>query len=77
MSQNKMVGRRSILFAKPPVVIGAGSVAGEKEGNGAFGKYFDMIETDPLFGAETWEDAECKMQQLDAQVALRKAGLVP
>lgn len=77
MSQNKMVGRRSILFARPPVVIGAGSVAGEKEGNGAFGKYYDIVETDPLFGAQTWEEAESKMQQLATQVALRKAGLEP
>ncbi len=77
MEKKKAVGKRSILFEHPPVIIGAGSVAGEKEGNGAFGKYFDMVETDPLFGGQTWEEAESKMQQLAAQIALRKAGLEP
>ena len=65
------------MFAKPPVIIGAGSVAGEKEGNGAFGRYYDMVEPDPLFGSRTWEEAESKMQQLATQIALRKAGMEP
>ena len=42
MNEKKMVGKRSVLFSRPPIIIGAGSVAGEKEGNGAFGKCFDM-----------------------------------
>ena len=77
MNEKKMVGRRSVLFSRPPVIIGAGSVAGEKEGNGAFGSCFDYVETDPLFGGETWEEAESKMQQMATQIALRKAGLEP
>ena len=32
--RKKTVGKRSVLFQAPPVIIGAGSVAGEKEGNG-------------------------------------------
>lgn len=75
--EKKAIGKRSVLFAHPPIIIGAGSVAGEKEGEGAFGKYFDMVETDPLFGAQTWEEAESKMQQLATEIALRKAGLEP
>ena len=55
MNEKKMVGKRSVLFSRPPIIIGAGSVAGEKEGNGAFGKCFDMVEEDPLFGGKTWE----------------------
>ena len=57
MNEKKMVGKRSVLFSRPPIIIGAGSVAGEKEGNGAFGKCFDMVEEDPLFGGKTWEEA--------------------
>ena len=53
MNEKKMVGKRSVLFSRPPIIIGAGSVAGEKEGNGAFGKCFDMVEEDPLFGGKT------------------------
>ena len=74
MNEKKMVGKRSVLFSRPPIIIGAGSVAGEKEGNGAFGKCFDMVEEDPLFGGKTWEEAESKMQQLATRIALRKAG---
>ena len=77
MNEKKMVGKRSVLFSRPPIIIGAGSVAGEKEGNGAFGKCFDMVEEDPLFGGKTWEEAESKMQQLATRIALRKAGLEP
>ncbi len=77
MNAKKAVGKRSVLFSRPPVIIGAGSVAGEKEGNGVFGQYFDMVETDPLFGAQTWEEAESRMQQLATKMALRKAGLEP
>lgn len=67
-----MAGKRSLLFARPPVILGAGCVAGEKEGKGAFGKYYDLVEEDPLFGGKTWEEAESKMQQLATQIALRK-----
>ena len=54
MNEKKMVGKRSVLFSRPPIIIGAGSVAGEKEGNGAFGKCFDMVEEDPLFGLKRY-----------------------
>lgn len=77
MEKKKAVGKRSVIFHKPPVIIGAGSVAGEKEGKGAFGKYFDMVEQDPLFGSKTWEEAESRMQQLATQIALRKSGMEP
>lgn len=77
MNQKKMIGKRSLLFTRPPVIIGAGSVAGEKEGQGPFGKFFDMVEKDPLFGSKTWEEAESRMQQMATQIALRKAGLEP
>ena len=77
MSEKKFVGKRSVLYTKPPVIIGAGCVAGEKEGKGSFGKYYDMIEDDPLFGGQTWEEAESRMQQIATQIALRKAGMEP
>ena len=73
----KTVGKRSVQFEVPPCIIGAASVAGEKEGNGAFGKYFDFVETDPLFGGNTWEEAESKMQHIAADIAIRNAGLEP
>ena len=77
MGYKKMIGKRSILFSRPPVIIGAGSVAGEKEGDGPFGNCFDLVEKDPLFGSDTWEEAESRMQQMATKIALRKAGLEP
>lgn len=74
---NKLVGKQSVRFENPPYIIGAASVAGEKEGNGAFGNYYDLVEKDPLFGQNTWEEAESKMQQLAAEKAMEKAGKTP
>ena len=72
---DKMIGKRSVQFEVPPCIIGAASVAGEKEGAGKFGKYYDIIEDDPLFGGKTWEEAESKMQHMAADIAIRNAGL--
>lgn len=71
----KQIGKKSVRFENPPCIIGCASVAGDKEGKGNFGKYFDIVEEDPLFGANTWEEAESKMQQLATEIALRKAGI--
>lgn len=76
-SQGKQVGARSIAFENPPYIIGSSSVAGEKEGDGAFGKYYDIVETDPMFGGKSWEEAESKMQHMAADIAIKKAGLEP
>lgn len=75
MSQGKQVGKRSIAFENAPYIIGCASVAGEKEGAGAFGKYYDVVETDPMFGGKSWEEAESKMQHMAADISIRKAGL--
>ncbi len=75
--RGKQIGMRSAVFEDPPYIIGNSSVAGEKEGNGAFGRYYDMIETDPMFGAKSWEEAESRMQHISADIAIKKAGLEP
>lgn len=75
MVAKKTKGKQSILFEHPPYIIGAGAVAGKKEGDGPLGKYFDWVEEDPMFGGETWEDAEGRMQKKAAQLAIEKAGL--
>ena len=45
------MGNNSMLFEKPPVILAASSVVGEKEGQGPLGQYFDHVEKDPKFGA--------------------------
>ena len=61
------VGNNSMIFEKPPVILAASSVVGEKEGQGPLGQYFDHVEKDPKFGMETWEQAESTMQLMAAE----------
>jgi stage V sporulation protein AD len=71
----KEVGKQSVEFECPPLIVGAASVVGQKEGQGPYGKYFDRVETDPKAGQETWEEAEERLQQLAAEAAIEKSGL--
>ena len=71
----KMKGKQSILFEKPPYVISYSSVAGKKEGEGPLGKYFDVVEEDPMFGCKTWEEAESNLLKQAASMAINEASL--
>lgn len=71
----KQRGKQSICFENPPVISGAASVAGKKEGEGPYGQYFDVIEEDAMMGTDSWEEAEGKLQAEAAQLALRHAGI--
>lgn len=72
--ERKQQGKQSVRFACPPVICGAASIVGEKEGDGPFGDQFDFIEMDPLVGGDTWEDAEGRLQEKAAEMAITKAG---
>lgn len=74
-NQTKMLGKQSLRFQNPPVILAGSSIAGKKEGEGPLGKYFDYIEQDPLFGKKTWEEAESELMRLAAQKVIEKAGL--
>lgn len=71
----KMRGKQSVCFTNPPIVLGVSSVAGQKEGEGPLGAYFDVISEDPMFGGETWEDAESKLLLQAAELAIQNSGL--
>lgn len=71
----KKIGKQSILFEQAPYIIGYSSVAGQKESDGPLGMYFDYTDTDPMFGGKCWEDAESRMQQKAAELAIQKANL--
>ncbi len=77
MAEQKMIGRQSVSFKNPPCILGRASVAGSKEGEGPLGSFFDYIEEDPKFGADTWEEAESNMQKKAAELALENAGYQP
>ncbi|MGB8453028.1 MAG: stage V sporulation protein AD [Anaerocolumna sp.] len=72
---NKIIGKQSILFANPPYILSGSSVAGKKEGEGPLGSFFDQIEEDPMFGGNSWEDAESRLMKRTAELAIEKAGL--
>lgn len=74
---NKMMGRQSVAFKNPPCILGRASVAGKKEGDGPLGDFFDYIEEDPYFGADTWEEAESNLQKKAATLAIENAGCKP
>ena len=74
MAENKQLGKQSIRFAHPPFIRGTASIAGTKEGEGPYGKYFDEIEQDPTAGSGSWEEAEGKLQEKAAGLAIEKAG---
>lgn len=61
---------------KPPKIESFAAVAGQKEGEGPLGEYFDEVIEDSHFGRQTWEQAESSFQLEAVSLAIRKAGLV-
>lgn len=70
-----MVGKQSVLFKNPPLILAASSIAGKKEGEGPLGKLFDEVNEDPMFGKNSWEEAESELMKQAASKVLQKAGL--
>lgn len=71
------VGKQSIQFERAPHIIGSASVVGKKEGEGPFGRKFDLICDDDKFGEENWEKSESTMQREALQLAFANAKLQP
>lgn len=69
------VGKQTIKFENPPVIIGRASVVGQMEGDGPLSPYFDEIETDPTFGQDSWEKGESEMVRRTVNLAVSKSGL--
>lgn len=74
-NQGKQRGSQTTILQNPPYIIGYSSVAGKKEGEGPLGNYFDLVDQDPMFGMNTWEEAESKMQQVACELAIKKSKL--
>lgn len=75
VENNKLRGKQSICFDNPPVIQSAASIAGKMEGEGPLGSYFDVIDTDPMFGQNSWEEAESKMLGMAVDTVIHKSGL--
>jgi len=74
MGKNNMLGIQSYIFKNKPVVDGAFSVGGVKEGQGPMKEWFDMILEDDTFGEKTWEKSESKMLRHAVKGAIANSG---
>lgn len=66
---------KTMIFESKPSVLSFASVVGKKESEGPFGKYFDICGSDSLFGEDSFEKAESKLQKLAVEHALKKVAL--
>lgn len=77
MNQMKSIGAQSVCFTEEVYVLGRAAVVGRKEGEGPLRSFFDVIDETDLFEGENWNDAESRMMQKAAALAIKKAGLTP
>lgn len=71
----KHLGRQTLAFSEPPVMLGYANAVGKKEGEGPLRTCFDYIAEDDTFGQSSWEKAEQTMQKQALTLALDKCGL--
>jgi stage V sporulation protein AD len=71
----KRVGKQTIIFSHPPLILSSATVVGPKEGEGPLKQTFDLVLKDNLFGEKSWEKAEMKILQEAVSIALKKTNL--
>ena len=71
----KRIGAGTLVFENMPRIRGFASAAGKMESEGPLGSLFDKIIYDSRGGAETYEEAESRLQQEAALLAMEKSGL--
>lgn len=69
------VGSQTIRFDSMPKIISYASIVGPKEGEGPLGECFDQVLEDVLWGEDSWEKAESKLQKETMLMAIKKANL--
>lgn len=73
----KRIGSQTVKLSNPPSIIGTASIVGPKEGDGPLKNYFDMILEDDLWGQESFEKSESKIQEEAIKLAITNANLSP
>ena len=66
---------KTMIFKNKPSILSYASVVGKKESEGPYGKYFDICESDSLFGEDSFEKAESKLQKLAVERAIKKSAV--
>ena len=74
MASNKH-GKQSFLFPVAPRITAWASIAGKKESEGPLCSQFDKTSQDTLFGQNTWEQAEKRMQEMALATLVQKAAI--
>ncbi len=74
---NQKLGKQTVCFSTPPVIMAHAAVVGAKEGQGPLKEAFDMIVSDDKMGQESWDLAEGAFQKTAVEIVLKKAGLQP
>ena len=69
------IGKNTIELKNRPGILSSAAVTGPKEGRGPYGQAFDMVLDDPLFGQQSYEQAEHAMFQKACEIALDKANM--
>lgn len=77
MSAKKRIGKQTVRYDTPPVILGTGTVAGKKEYEGPIGSYFDVIAEDNVLGEKTWEKAESEFARRAGKEAFKNSGVPP
>lgn len=71
----KKLGSQTVKFENPPSIESFYTIVGPKEGQGPLSKYFDFILEDDLWGLDSWEKSESKIQEECIKSAIANAGL--
>lgn len=71
----KKIGKQTVSFNSPPVILSAASVVGPMEGQGPLADKFDIVMQDTLDGEQTWEKCESKMLKDAVKQAIAMAKL--
>lgn len=58
---SKKLGKQTVELTSRPIIAGAYSSVGKKEGEGPLGKYFDTVYKDEFLHKKTWEQAESEL----------------
>lgn len=70
----KRIGKQTIKLKNPPSIMSGYTIVGPKEGEGPLKDYFDFILEDDLWGQESWEKAESKIQEETIKAAISQGG---
>ncbi len=73
----KRIGLQTIKLLNPPSILSTASIVGPKEGEGPLKKYFDLILEDDMWGQESFEKSEAKIQEEAIKLAISNANLSP